>query len=116
MAIIGLNKLCTPALFYFILSVVAIAIMAFQNIGNNGIYCVGSYSCNTGSVVAIFMLKIVYVLFWTWLLNIICKSGYETLSWFLVLLPFILLFILIGILFFTQIDPARHATLNIWSI
>jgi hypothetical protein len=116
MAVVGLRNLCTPALLYFVLSAVAITMLAFQNMGNNQVYCVGAYSCPTSSIVAIFLLKIVYVLFWTWLLNIICKSGYETLSWFLVLLPFILLFILIGILFFTQIDPARHATLNIWSI
>jgi hypothetical protein len=32
-------------------------------------------------------------LFWTWILNFICKSGYPGVSWFLLLLPYILLII-----------------------
>ena len=113
---VGLKDLCTPAMVYLLLSIVAIVMMAMQNLGNNGVYCVGSYSCNTSSVVSLFMLKIVYVLFWTWLLNVLCKSGYETVSWILVLLPFVLLFILIAILFYTQFDSARYTRLSIWSV
>ena len=113
MATIGLRNLCTPALFYFVLSVVAIVMLAFQNMGNTQVYCVGAYSCPTSSVVAIFLVKIVYVLFWTWLLNIICKSGYETVSWVLVLLPFILMFILIAMMFISHFDFAKYTSYNV---
>ena len=41
--------------------------------------------------------KAVYILFWTFILNAICKAGYKEVSWFMVLLPIILLFIIIGI-------------------
>jgi len=115
MDVVGLRKLCPPAMVYLLLSIVAIVMMAIQNLGNSGVYCVGSYSCDTTSVVSIFMLKIVYVVFWTWLLNVLCKSGYETVSWILVLLPFVLLFILIAMIFYTQFDSARYTNINIWS-
>jgi hypothetical protein len=34
----------------------------------------------------IFIIKIVYVIFWTWVLNLICQQGYTPVSWLLVLL------------------------------
>jgi hypothetical protein len=98
MAVVGLKNLCTPAYVYLVISVIAIIIMALQNMSNPQLYCIGMYSCQTSSIVTIFLLKIVYVIFWTWILNIICSAGATNLAWFLVLLPYILLFIFIGIL------------------
>jgi len=46
----------------------------------------------------IFIVKIVYILFWTWVLNLICRAGVPILAWALVLIPFVLMFILIGAL------------------
>jgi hypothetical protein len=40
-----------------------------------------------------------YVLLWTWILNLICKAGVPGLSWFLLLLPFLLMFVMIGMMF-----------------
>jgi hypothetical protein len=99
MIIPGLKNICTPAYVYLIISIIALIVMAFQNIGNNNIYCVGSYNCNVSSVLMIFMLKALYIVFWTWVLNVICRGGSPGLAWFFVLLPFILMFIFIGILF-----------------
>lgn len=113
MATTGLRNLCTPALLYFLLSAVVIVLMALQNMGNSQVYCVGAYSCPTSSIVTIFIVKIVYVLFWTWLLNVICKSGYETVSWVLVLLPFILMFILIAMMFVMHFDFAKYTSFNV---
>ena len=102
MAITGLTNLCAPAAFYLYLSIFALLVMVFQNIGNNDIYCLGSYTCNVSSVSLIFIIKIVYVLFWTWVLNLICKSGFPIVSWLFVLFPFILFFILIAAFFFSN--------------
>lgn len=99
MNIPGLKNICTPAYVYLVISIVALVLMAFQNVGNDGLYCIGSYSCNTTSVLMIFVLKLLYILFWTWVLNIICRGGAPGLSWFFVLLPYILMFIFIGMLF-----------------
>jgi len=93
-----LSDLCPPSAFYFIISMIVIFFIFIQNIGNNNIYAVGSYSCNVPSTIVVFILKIIYILFWTWILNLICKDGYTGISWLLVLLPFILLFVLIGLM------------------
>ena len=42
--------------------------------------------------------EVLYVLGWTYLLNILCKKGYNKLSWLLVLLPLVAMFLLIGLL------------------
>jgi len=108
MSVIGLKDVCTPAMVYFLISMVSIILIGMQNLGNSGQYCVGSFSCNTPSVMAVFLVKIVYVLFWTWLLNIICKSGYETVSWVIVLLPFLLLFVIVAYILLTQMDSSKY--------
>ena len=97
-----LKKLCTPAFVYLALSVFTILLIALQNIGNTNKYCLGSFSCNVSSTFMIFLLKSVYVLFWTFILNVLCQAGYKNVAWFLVLLPFILLSILLVLLMFNK--------------
>ena len=91
----NLKDLCTPAMIYFVLSVVSIVVMVFQNLGNTNTYCLGSYSCNVSSTMLIFVLKFAYALFFTWLLDLICQGGYNSISWIILLLPFIIFFTLI---------------------
>ena len=43
-----------------------------------------------------FLFKAIYILFWTFVLNAVCKAGYKEVSWFLVLLPIILMFVILG--------------------
>jgi len=52
----------------------------------------------------VFVVKIVYVLFWSWLLNLMCKDGHSNVAWFLVILPFVLLAVGIGLLMMYQND------------
>lgn len=97
-----LDKLCTPSYVYFVISVISIAFLAFQNVGNSSTYCVGDFSCDVPSTIAVFVVKVLYVVFWTWILNLICKAGYKSISWFLVIFPFVLFFVLIGLLMLNQ--------------
>lgn len=99
MAIAGLRKLCTPAYVYLVISAIILVVSIFQNYGNVNTYCIGSFSCSVSSTFLIFVAKILYILFWTWILNLICRAGAPWLSWILVLLPFIIFFILILTLF-----------------
>jgi hypothetical protein len=92
-----LSDLCTPALFYFYISIFVLIITIIQNLGNNGKYTLGSFSVKVPSTIVIFVLKIIYILFWTWILNLICKDGNKGIAWLLVLLPFILFFVIIGL-------------------
>jgi hypothetical protein len=98
MPVAGLKNLCQPALLYLVISLTAIFVMALQNYTNEKVYCLGYYSCNVPSVYLIFVVKIIYVIFWTWVLNLICRSGAPIISWLLVLFPLILFFVLIGLM------------------
>lgn len=97
-----LSQLCTPAFVYFVLSVVGIIVTIFQNMGNTNKYCLGNLTCNVPSTVAIFIMKIICILFWTWILNLICNDGHKNIAWFLVLLPFILMFLVVGMVAMNQ--------------
>lgn len=103
-----LSQLCTPAYVYFIISILAIVIAAIQNMGNNKKYTLGTFSCNVPSCLAVFIVKIVYILFWTWILNLICKDGHKGIAWLLVLLPFILLFVIIALAMMYQKNNKKN--------
>jgi hypothetical protein len=92
-----IGDLCSPARFYFILSIIVLIITLIQNIGNNGKYTLGNFSVKVPSTILVFIAKITYILFWTWILNLICKDGHKGIAWLLVLLPFILLFVILGL-------------------
>ena len=93
-----IHKLCTPAYVYLVISVFGMISMMLQNAGNTNSYCVGNFECDVPSTAAVFVGKAIYVAFWTFVLNALCKAGYKKVSWFLVLIPFILAAILIGML------------------
>tara|TARA_Y100000361_G_C11161886_1_gene348032 strand:+ start:2452 stop:2775 length:324 start_codon:yes stop_codon:yes gene_type:complete len=101
MEIIGLKNLCDPAYVYLVISVIGLIISSIQNFGNVNTYCLGSYSCDVTNTSIIFVIKVLYILFWTWLLNIICKGGAPTFAWLLVLFPFVLLFVVLGLMMIT---------------
>ena len=94
----SIKELCTPAMLYFVISILALFVVLMQNLGNTNSYHVGSFSCRVPNTAVVFIVKLIYVLFWTYVLNLICKDGHTSLSWLLVLLPWILLFVIIGIL------------------
>ena len=68
------NKLCTPAKIYFAFSVLSCIIMLF----------------NRMPVLAVFS-KLIFAFLWTFVLGWLCSKGYKSISWFLVLLPFIMI-------------------------
>ena len=89
------KQLCTPAKFYFIIATVSYILMLFQNINCNGRFHLGSYSCPQNTSV-ILVVNALYIVVWTWILNLICTVN-KNISWVIVLFPFILLFIGLGI-------------------
>lgn len=68
------KDLCTPAMVYFVLSMITILLALL----------------NRMSALSI-IIKLFFVLLWTWFLNYLCKKGHAGISWFLVLLPFIMI-------------------------
>jgi hypothetical protein len=90
-----LNKLCPPAFIYFVISIVflilAIIFLTTGSIDMNTM-CLDD-NCTKPGVAFLFVIKFLFILFWTWVLNFICRSGYTGVSWFLLVLPYILLII-----------------------
>jgi hypothetical protein len=66
--------LCNPAMLYLILSIIAI-LMGFS----------------AQVQVGVFVVKLIWMVVWVYILNLLCSKGYTTVSWVLVLLPFILI-------------------------
>jgi hypothetical protein len=91
-----LKQLCTPAFLYFVLSMLGVLVSVVQNLGNSRRYNLGMLSTSVPSTFLVFVVKIIYILFWTWVLNLMCKDGHKEIAWFLVLIPFILLFLIMG--------------------
>ena len=93
-----LMNMCTPATIYFVISLVGLILIGLNNLDNNDKLCVGDYNCYVGNNTTIFILNAVYILFWTFILDLMCKAGYSNLSWFILLLPFIILIVLFLVL------------------
>lgn len=93
---VGLTNLCTPSQIYMYISFFILFAMLFYNyLGNVNIFCLGNLSCNVNNNM-IFVIKVIYILFWTWILNVICRYGGDVISWNLLLIPMAILFLLIS--------------------
>jgi len=70
------NKLCTPAKLYFAFSVLSCIIMLFNRMPFFSVFS-----------------KLIIAFLWSFVLGWLCSKGYKSVSWFLVLLPFIMSFL-----------------------
>lgn len=68
------SKLCTPAKVYFAIAVIGTILALFR-----------------GAPLMMAFWKLLFAFIWTYVLGWLCKKGYRTLSWFLVLLPYIII-------------------------
>jgi len=93
-----LKDLCTPAAVYFMLSMLGLIVVILHNLGNTDILNFGTFKTKVPNTAAILISKFIYILFWTYILNLICKNGHSEISWFIILIPLILFFVLIGLL------------------
>ena len=93
------NSLCTPAQLYLGLSTIAVISSCIQNIGNPNSFACGLMKAQSPVNNVVYIIgEVIYVLIWTYLLNLLCKKGYTKVSWLFVLLPFIAMFVLLGLL------------------
>jgi len=95
-----LRKMCTPATIYFVISLLFLIVIGVSNLNETDRLCVGDYSCYVGNNTLVFLLNAVYILFWTFILDLMCKNGYASLSWFVLLLPFLLTVFLLAFMLF----------------
>ena len=100
-----MKKLCVPARFYLAISVTVLIMMVVQNFMNrdNKELCIGSYKCGIPNVALFLGMETIYIAFWTWILNTLCKSGLKSVSWFLVLLPILIFSVVLSLLVYKDI-------------
>ena len=97
-----LKNLCTPAHIYFVVSVILLLLGYFGmneitriiklNQDDNKLLQTLNFTYQKDARVT-YTFQIVFILVWTWILNLLCTKGYKNLSWFLVLFPWLLSFI-----------------------
>jgi predicted PurR-regulated permease PerM len=71
------SQLCTPAKIYFTLAILSIIISLLH-----------------GFHVSFLISHLIVTFIWTYFLAWLCKKGYKSISWFLVLAPFIMIFLI----------------------
>ena len=96
------DKLCTPAQIYLIVSFI---LMVLSYFGLNAISQQISFNQSNNSLLqslnftyqkdarTSYVVQVVLIVLWTLLLSYLCKKGFSNLSWFLVLLPWVLMFL-----------------------
>tara|TARA_E500000178_G_scaffold248937_1_gene245520 strand:+ start:108 stop:479 length:372 start_codon:yes stop_codon:yes gene_type:complete len=107
-----IQALCNPAMFYLVVSGLCFLFILFQNLNNPNEYCVGTMKCNTESKAAVFIGKVIYILFWTWIIDLMCKGGYTNVAWFLLFLPLILFFVLLAVFILMSLGAMAENTLT----
>ena len=86
------KNLCTPAKIYLVVTL---------------FLCVMSLM-NDAPVLAV-ALKVVFAVIWTCILSWLCKKGLSAISWILILLPFIVIFLgMLGITHMANKERRHH--------
>ena len=70
------TNLCTPAKIYFAIAVIGTLFALFNHVP-----------------LIMAFTKLVFAFIWTFILSWLCDKGYTSISWFLVLLPYIIIFL-----------------------
>lgn len=69
-----ISDLCTPAMLYFVISIIMLIIGVFTNFN-----------------IMTLLIKGFFILVWSWILNFLCRNDLGIISWILVILPFVFL-------------------------
>lgn len=95
------DKLCPPAQIYLVVSVIMLVLSYFGlsaisqqlEMHQSGSPLLQSlnFTYQKDSRTS-YVVQGVLIILWTWLLSYFCRNGYTSLSWFLVLLPWVLMF------------------------
>lgn len=88
--------LCLPSKVYFVLAMIGIIVSLVTP------------SVFKGVDLFVQFLHLIYVVFWTWVLHLICKAGYNWISWVLVIMPFVVFFLLFAFVFGAAVSQANH--------
>jgi hypothetical protein len=96
-----MTNLCPQSKLYLIFSIIMFLTMVFQNSGNVDIYCLGKLNCDAPNLYMIYMIKILYTVFWTVILQMLCTANQPIIAWALLFYPILLYLIMTLDLFIT---------------
>lgn len=95
------DKLCPPAQIYLVVSVIMLVLSYFglssisqqleMHQSSSPLLQSLNFTYQKDSRTS-YVVQGVFIILWTWVLSYFCKNGYTSLSWFLVLLPWVLMF------------------------
>lgn len=95
------DKLCPPAQIYLVVSVIMLVLSYFglssisqqleMHQSSSPLLQSLNFTYQKDSRTS-YVVQGVLIILWTWLLSYFCRNGYTSLSWFLVLLPWLLMF------------------------
>lgn len=89
----GFAKLCVPAKIYFAIAVISSVVMLFKGFGMMMVFW-----------------KLLFAFVWTYVLGWLCKKGFSAISWFLVLLPYIIMLLAMNRIY--HLSDAEKAALK----
>lgn len=89
-AFASIKKLCMPAYVYLVISMIFFVYALIINISETHQYKVGTMVISGVNTALVFLLKLVFILIITWILNFVCCAGYPGVAWLLFLLPYII--------------------------
>ena len=92
-----LTDLCTPALIYFLIAVVVLTSALLMGIVS----------------IPLLLVKVLFVVIWTWFLNFLCSNNYTGVSWFLVIIPYLFMIFLVGVIYESQQHIADKLMLDL---
>lgn len=98
----NIRRLCGPAQTYLYVNVFILILILLQNSSvSSNTLCLGEYECYVENKWVSLLSNGIYIAFWTFVFNLMCRQGYTKFAWFLFFLPFILatiyLFLLKGL-------------------
>jgi hypothetical protein len=112
------DKLCIPAQIYLIVSFI---LMVLSYFGLNAISQQLTLNQSNSSFLqslnftyqkdarTSYVVQAVFIVLWTWVLSYLCNKGFSNLSWFLILLPWVLMFLAF---FVYIIETVKHIFFN----
>ena len=107
-----IQALCNPAMFYLVISAISFFFILLQNLNNPDEYCVGTMKCNTENKAIVFIVKVIYILFWRFVIDFMCKKGYTNVAWFLLFLPLILFFVLLALFILMSLGAMAETSMS----
>ena len=100
-------KLCAPSKIYFFMAIILLFLSFVSDMKNKdkNKVCLGKLHCENKPLY--YFMNVLFILFWTWVLNKLCNTGWIKLSWFLLLFPFFMLIILFIMISFFVVRMAK---------